>query len=481
MSRPARALVHRVGRGSFWVVLGRLAQAALALASSVVLSRMLFPGAFGLMGLVSVFLLGISLFSDMGTVPAIVRSPRGEEPDFLSTAWTLQIVRGLALASLCWFLAAPYARIYDEPELRRLLPLAGLTAIVHGFYSVNAALADRRLAQGRKVAMAVVSQTASIVGMVLWARMDPSANALIFGGMVAAVVATALSHMVLPGPRLRVRIDRESMTELLHFGRWIFLSTAMTFVGMQGDRLFLGSALSIDALGLYFVASRIPDVLNDLHGSVATSVVFPAWVEVGRTNAVELPTKLQRSRAMLDGLGGSGLAVVVTGLPALFRLLYDSRYQSAAPLAQLLCLPCLILMLRSTATSAVLALGDARALSRANFVLVIARLPLCVAGYAVAGVSGIVIGSAAGTYVSMLPMYSSLRQRGCDVIGADLRAIVRTVALAVAGAATPGMLSRGFGLPLLLAEVLVACALVAVAAVTGKVALGDLLRRLRAH
>lgn len=462
------------------MVLGRVAQAALALASSVVLSRMLSPGAFGLMGLVSVFLLGISLFSDMGTVPAIVRSPHGEEPDFLSTAWSLQIVRGLALASLCWFLAAPYARIYDEPELRRLLPLAGLTAIVHGVYSVNAALADRRLAQGRKVAMAVVSQAVSILGMVLWARVDPSANALIFGGMVAAVVATALSHMILPGPRLRVRIDRESMVELLHFGRWIFLSTAMTFVGMQGDRLFLGYTLSIDALGLYFVASRVPEVFNDLHGSVATSVVFPAWVEVGRTDATELPAKLRRSRAMLDGLGGFGLALVVTGLPALFRLLYDTRYQSVAPLAQLLCLPCLILMLRSTATSAVLALGDARALSRANFVLLITRLPLCIAGYAVDGVSGIVIGSAVGTYASMLPMYTSLRERGCSVVGADLRVIVRTAVLAVAGAVAPGGLSRGIGLPLLLAEVLVACALMTIVAVTGRAALRELFRKMGA-
>lgn len=481
MNRPARALAHRVGRGSLWVVFGRLSQAALALASSVVLSRMLFPGAFGLMGLVSVFLLGISLFSDMGTVPAIVRSSRGEDPDFLATAWTLQVIRGLALASLCWLLAAPYARIYDEPELRRLLPLAGLTAIVHGLYSVNAALADRRLAQGRKVAMAVVSQAASILGMVLWARADPTANALIFGGMVAAVVATALSHLILPGPRLRVRVDRDSMRELLHFGRWIFLSTAMTFVGMQGDRLFLGYALSLDALGLYFVASRVPEVFNDLHGSVATSVVFPAWVEVGRTNATELPEKLRRSRAMLDGLGGSGLALVVTGLPALFRLLYDSRYQSAAPLAQLLCLPCLILMLRSTATSAVLALGDSRALSRANFVLLIARLPLCVAGFAVAGVTGIVIGSAVGTYASMLPMYSSLRERDCSVIGADLRVIARTAVLAVAGAVVPGRLSRGIGLPLLLVEVLVACALMAIAAVTGGGALRDLFRRMWAR
>lgn len=120
------------------------------------------------------------------------------------------------------------------------------------------------------------------------------------------------------------------MRELPRFGRWIFLSTAMTFVGMQGDRLVPGYALSIDALGLTSSRPGSLRVLNDLHGSAATSVVFPAWVEiVGRTRRNCRGNCGGRARCSMGSVAPASRPLR-DRLLALFRLLYDIRYQSAA-------------------------------------------------------------------------------------------------------------------------------------------------------
>src|SRR5262245_29382509 len=75
-------------RGSMWAVGGYGASMVLRLGSNVVLWHLLVPEAFGLVLLVNVFLQGLEMFSDLGVRVSIVQHKRGDDPDFLNTAWT---------------------------------------------------------------------------------------------------------------------------------------------------------------------------------------------------------------------------------------------------------------------------------------------------------------------------------------------------------------------------------------------------------
>lgn len=72
----ARAL-----RSSAILVFGFGSSNILRLASNLVLARLLFPEAFGLMSLVYVFLIGLAMFSDLGLNLSIIQNKRGEEPE----------------------------------------------------------------------------------------------------------------------------------------------------------------------------------------------------------------------------------------------------------------------------------------------------------------------------------------------------------------------------------------------------------------
>ena len=129
------SLKRRAAQGSLWEMSGRFAQQGLRLAGNLILTRLLFPEAFGLMAMVNVVIRGIQMFSDVGIRGSIISDRRGDDPRFLNTAWTFQICRGfliwLATCVEAWFAA----RVYGAPELLLMIPVAGLNSAIGGFRS----------------------------------------------------------------------------------------------------------------------------------------------------------------------------------------------------------------------------------------------------------------------------------------------------------------------------------------------------------
>src|SRR3954463_8032559 len=115
----SKSMVVRLG----WTTFGYGAVQALRLVNNVVLARLLAPQIFGLMAIVNAIRTGVELLSDVGISQNIVSNPRGAEPVFYNTAWTLQASRGLLLAALCLLLSVPAAQFFDYPELASILPV----------------------------------------------------------------------------------------------------------------------------------------------------------------------------------------------------------------------------------------------------------------------------------------------------------------------------------------------------------------------
>ena len=89
-----RSLKTRVLHAGSWVAIGQVSSALIRLGANILLTRLLLREAFGLMAIVYVLMTGFLLFSDIGLGPNVTQSKRGEDPDFLNTAWVLQILRG---------------------------------------------------------------------------------------------------------------------------------------------------------------------------------------------------------------------------------------------------------------------------------------------------------------------------------------------------------------------------------------------------
>ncbi len=323
-------------RSASWAVLGRLLGQGLRLLSNIILARLLFPEAFGLTAIVGVFIYGLVMFSDLGIGPSIVYNKEGEQPEFLRTAWTIQIIRGAVIAVGAALLAWPVAQIYDQPELTALLSVAGLGSFIQGFESTALHTQQRKLELGPVIRLEIIGQAVTIVVMVIWALLSPTVWALVGGSLAGIAAKAALSHVYLPRFAHRLHWDRHAAREVYRFGFWIFLSSMFTFVAVQGDRLLLGYYLSITMLGVYSVATRFTEALTNLQIGLTHSVLFPVFSETARSDRDALVERYYRVRLWTDVVFLSAAGVLFTAGHVLIDLLYDQRYQDAGWILQAL-------------------------------------------------------------------------------------------------------------------------------------------------
>lgn len=433
-ARPQRRSLKQLAvRGSVWTVGGYGLQQVLRLGANLVLTRLLFPEAFGLMALVGAFMQGLAMFSDIGIGPAIIQGRRGSDPDFLNTAWTIQILRGFLLWLATCLLAWPVAAFYGEPILVGLLSAAGLSALIAGFTSTRLFIANRRLWLGRLATLELLSQAVSIVCMIALALAMRSVWALVLGNLVAVATKTAASYFLLSGPVNRLRWEAESRRELLRFGRWIFVSTLLAFWAMQADRLILGKLVTLEVLGVYSIALTFTAAAGQVFERLSRSVLMPALADVAR----RAPGRFRKSllagrRALLSGgVLGCGAAVLLA--PLFFQSLYDPRYHQAGWMAQLLTISLWISLLQRTSRAGLLALGCTAPLAGGNAVNLLVTLIAAPLGFSLGGLPGFILGWSFGNLAGLAVIQTSLRRRNSDTTGQDLAFTFALAALIGAG------------------------------------------------
>ena len=121
-----------LARGSLFALLGYGGSQFLRLAGNLVLWRLLYAEAFGLMAIVNVFMQGLAMFSDVGIGPSIIQNERGDDPDYLDTAWTIQALRGGALFVIAVIFAIPVAHFYHQEALAPLIAVVGFGVAISG-------------------------------------------------------------------------------------------------------------------------------------------------------------------------------------------------------------------------------------------------------------------------------------------------------------------------------------------------------------
>lgn len=403
-------LMARALRSASWLILSFGGAQALRLMSNLVLTRILYPEAFGLMALVSVVTIGLSLFSDIGIGPAIAQNKRGDDPAFLDTAWTLQLIRGFGLWGGACVLALPVAQFYGEPALAYYIPIAGIGAAITGFAPMKIETAHRHLLLGRLTVLELIAQAIGIAAMVALALATRSVSALVLGGPLQALARVVLTHYFLPGPRNHFRWDPEIAREIMRFGRWIFLSTALFFLTSQGDRLVLGRFLSMEMLGLYNIGYFLASFPTMMGHAVTNRLLIPIFRD---RPAHEGEANFRKQRllriGLVSGMVGASLLMSLLG-PALVEIMYDPRYLPAGAVVALMSCALVPSALGMTYDQAALAAGDSRSFFLYSAVRAVAQVSLILAGAIWFHLFGAIVAIAVAQFVAY-PMLVWLARR----------------------------------------------------------------------
>lgn len=265
--------------GIRWSAFAQVATMAVKLGSTLMLTRLLAPEAYGLFGTMMVVLTTVELLSDIGMLPALLRHPRGDRSEWLLVGWWIGLFRSVAIALALLACSHPLAAFYERPELAALLMAVSLRPIIFGLRSPGVPMLRRRM-DFRSLFIDEFIQTVVGVGASVLAasiRPDLGAWALIAGTLAGALAGCAASFVLAPF-RVRWKWDWAIAKELGGFGRMIFLNTLVMAFWMGLDRLVGPWAISFEAMGFYIVAMNLAMVAEGLL-TRATDVYFSSILQ----------------------------------------------------------------------------------------------------------------------------------------------------------------------------------------------------------
>jgi O-antigen/teichoic acid export membrane protein len=224
-----------------------------------------------------------------------------------------------------------------------------------------------------------------------------------------------LSHVWLPGVANHWQWEKSAFREIFHFGKWMFISSLLSFLVSNGDRLVLGGMVSSTLLGVYMIASMLIGSVEMVLMGIISGVMYPALSEIVRERPDTLRWNYYRMHAIIAGFSYFCSGVLMICGPPLIGLLYDSRYAQAGWMMQILAANMLIYPLQMAIQSFV-ALGMPKLQSYIVAIRLAALVMAMPLGFHFFGLAGALWGIVASQYVCLpITVFYSARHELFDL------------------------------------------------------------------
>ena len=343
---------------------------AIRLTSNLIMTRLLAPDAFGLMGVTIALQVWIAMMSDVGLNQSIIRSKLGDDPEYLATARLMQLGRCALMATILVIAAIAIpglassgtlraGSVYADPRLPVFLYCIATSVTISGFSAMRIALHNRNLDIVPVIRLELTAQIVALCSMVAAASSGLGVYSLALGAVVAELVKTIGSHFALKGPPARFAFHREHFREIFTYGKWLIIASTFGFLVQRGDQILFGWLFDINAFSLYSIATIWVVTAVTVIETVQRRVANPALAELHRDRAHDLSRVYRRIRLIYD-IGCFGLFLGVVLFADLFiKIVYTDAYLGVAHYMKILALMLLLIPYRLL-NSVLLTGGDSR-------------------------------------------------------------------------------------------------------------------------
>jgi O-antigen/teichoic acid export membrane protein len=400
-------------------------------ASSMLLTRLLTPSAFGIVGLINAIFFAVALVTDLGFEAFLIRHPRTDERHFRNVIWTMHATRGFALFVAVAVASPAIAWAFGKPVLALPLAVASVNFFINGVTSLSLMTALRRDKSRELSLFDFGIQTFTTAATLLLAWWWRSAWSIIAAMVLQYSVRAILSYALFEGSGQRPERDREVRREFLTFSRMVLASSMMTLLIAQSDKLVLGRLFTLSEFGLYSIAVTIAGAPIAFVQSYVRRILFPVYAQTARDAPTKLASVYYKVRRFTGSLYAFGCGGLIGGAHFLIALLYDPRYAPAATFMSFLMVASALRLPNVAAGEFLTATGEMGrmvGLTAVRLIWLVLAIPL---GFVLFGTMGVV---AAVGFVEVPPMAFSwflLKRSGVF----DFREELFFLALATGGAA----------------------------------------------
>jgi O-antigen/teichoic acid export membrane protein len=242
--------------------------------SLMILARLLGPGEFGLVGMVTAFTGVLNLLRDFGLSSAAVQRTTVTKEQ-ISTLFWINLLVGALLGLLAVAMAPFIAAFYHEPRL-----LAVTTVLASGFLFNAAGVQHSALLQRemRFTTLSMIGVLSLIVGTAI--AIAGAEAGYGYWALVAMTVSSPLVSTIgfwattgwLPGLPQR----RTGIRSMMRFGGTLTLNGLVAYVAYNAEKVLIGRFWGTDAIGIYGRAYQVVNIPTENLNSAVGEVAFSA-------------------------------------------------------------------------------------------------------------------------------------------------------------------------------------------------------------
>ena len=372
-------LARRVAAGASWLYSYRWVDRLLDFIVIVVLARILSPDDFGLVAIAASVVTIVEGLSAFDVNKALIRT-RDESRDLYDTAWTLSALRGIASA----LIMIVVAQFVTDLRIAAVLQALALSPLMTGLSNPRFVMFERDLVYSRVAFLTLGGKSVSVAVTLVIALVYRNYWSLVIGMLAGTLITMILSFVLKP---YRPRPSLVRFPDIFAFSGWLTLTSVVTTLSMETDKIIVGRLLGVADAGLYFMTQRVGVLPTRELISPLQRILFPSFSELtGDLN--RLRRGVRESINILASLSlpaGFGFALVANDF---VPLALGDQWIVIVPLLVIL-VP--YLGLRATLSMTlpcVMALGRTRLLFRISLVYALVHVPAFIVGTALFGLTG---------------------------------------------------------------------------------------------
>ncbi|HEY6512640.1 MAG TPA: lipopolysaccharide biosynthesis protein [Burkholderiaceae bacterium] len=406
--RAAGGVQGQMARGAVWMVLFKLLERSIGLVSTLILARVLIPADFGIVAMAMTFIAMAELLTAFGFDIALIQN-RDASVDDYNTAWTGNLLLGLAIMLAMLAAAVPISQFYREPELVSVVALLALGPAISGAENIGVVAFRKELSFRREFVFQLSRKLIGFSVVVPLAFLLQNHWALVAGTLASKLAATVISYLMHP---FRPRPSLKRIGELFHFSKWILLHNVVAFARERSSDFFVGRMFGAATLGTYNISYEFANLPTTELGAPINRALLPGFAKM--ESGDDVASAYRNAIGLLAWLALPVAAGLFAVAPFFVPVVLGTKWLDAVPLMRALALNGVVLMLQASMCTVLIGRGFPARVAAANIIYVIVLLPML-------GVFALQFGIVGVAYAALLsgvvctPMYLWQIQRSIQI------------------------------------------------------------------
>ena len=384
-SEPKR-LGQRAAAGGGLMVIARLLTRLIDLGTLLVLTRILLPTDFGLVAIAMTLVYVTEAALEMPLNQALLRLPDITRAHY-DTAFTIGLIRAGVLVTIFVGGAVPFATLYGDHRLVRLVCVLGLAPAARSLQSPRLAEFQKSMSFWRDFAVELSGKLVAFAAGTTVALATHSYWAIAVGSVVYPVAMAVQSYRFAP---YRPRLALSEYRVFADFVGWMSAAQLVGAVNWQIERLLLGKLEPMARLGLFTTASDLANIpFLAMFGPMARPLLA-AFTHL-QNDPARLRSSYQRASAAMVAIGLPLLVGDALVAEPVVRLILGARWMGSAFFVRWLSLSLIPALFTLPTVSLLMAFGRTRIFFVRNVFEISIKAPLAIAGVLTLGFTGVIL------------------------------------------------------------------------------------------